>query len=153
MGGRSPRGSGGGAPQEARRRGLRVAVRPSPKGGGAPPRTPETIQKQYQLFFSDLFFGHSSDTLSTRAYAAVMTRSCEIYHNSSKRRSENPEISLIEGSETRNSVIRNLKKSPAAGDCIFWRHFWIVGRPFGAIMLIFVPSRHYASVGTCRESI
>ena len=47
---------------------------------------------------SDMFFGHSSDTLSTRAYAAVMTRRYAMHYNSLKRRSENPEMSLIESS-------------------------------------------------------
>ena len=49
--------------------------------------------RQTNYFYSEMIFGHSSDTLSTRAYAAVMTRRYEINHNSSKRRSDNPEMS------------------------------------------------------------
>ena len=44
-----------------------------------------------------MIFGHTSDTLSTRGNTVVMTRRYENYHNSSKRRSENPESLLIEG--------------------------------------------------------
>ena len=47
--------------------------------------------RKTQHFFSEMFFGHCSDTLSTRGNTVVTTRSCENYHDSSKRTSENPE--------------------------------------------------------------
>ena len=42
-------------------------------------------------FVSEMFFGHGSDTLSTRGNTATTARSRENYHNSLKRTSGNPE--------------------------------------------------------------
>ena len=64
-------------------------------------------------FFSEMFFGRSSDTLSTRAYAGVMTRRYEMYHNSSKRRSANPDTWIGEVALMPSSTIGgNMARGP-----------------------------------------
>ena len=47
--------------------------------------------RKTQHFFSDLFFGHCSDTLSTRGNTVAPTRGRKNHHNSLKRTSDNPE--------------------------------------------------------------
>ena len=42
-----------------------------------------------------MFFGHCSDTLSTRGNTVATTRGRENYHKSSKRTSENPDFLII----------------------------------------------------------
>ena len=58
------------------------------------PRYHFRTQFVHEHCFSEMFFGHSSDTLWTRAYAAVMTRRCNINHNSSKRKSKRSSLRL-----------------------------------------------------------
>jgi len=58
--------------------------------------------------FSEMFFGHCSDTLSTRGNTVATTRSCENYHNSSKQTSENPEKLLYQiGTRARTILARS----------------------------------------------
>ena len=80
--------------------------------------------RKTQHFFSEMFFGHCSDTLSTRGNTVATTRSRENYHKSSKRTSENTE---------------KLQDSQfvSAGICRFswicWRSAWVHDRPLRAL--------------------